>query len=136
MMRSIGLDQSFSQGVNAVEAGKPITDNPYEPNTELAKEWARGYKAYEEARERYEKGSRPILPTTSEEELIETILNTTPGRFPEKMDEVERWIEARALAKVYRWRWLWRLLAAAEIAFFAFVLVGIVLIVWKYGYGG
>ena len=78
---------------------------------------------------------KPITPEM--EQLVERALHATPGReLDERIDEIEALIHAQALADVHRRRWLWYLIAVAEIAFFAFVLVGIVLIVWKYGYGG
>ena len=63
-------------------------------------------------------------------------LHAPERELDEKIDEIEALIHAEALADVHRWRWLLYLIAAVKIAFFAFVLVGIVLIVWKYGYGG
>jgi len=77
---------------------------------------------------------KPITPEM--EQLIEGALHATPGELDEKIDEMEDLIHRQALADVHRRRWLFYLIGAAEIAFFAFVLVGIVLIVWKYGYGG
>jgi hypothetical protein len=54
----------------------------------------------------------------------------------EKLDQLQAVIHLEALADVYRKRWLLYLIGIAEIAFYAFILIGVVLIVWKYGYGG
>jgi len=71
------------------------------------------------------------------ERLIERAQRAGPGQeLDEIMDEMESLIHVEALADVYRWRWLLYLIAAAKIAFWVFLFVGIVLIVWKYGYGG
>jgi len=78
---------------------------------------------------------KPIPPEM--EQLVERALHArTEGELDERIDEMEALMHTQALADVHRWRWLFYLIAAAKIAFFAFVLVGIVLIVWKYGYGG
>jgi hypothetical protein len=80
------------------------------------------------------KGNKPITPEM--QQLIERALHAPEREHDEIIDEIWALIHKEALADVHRWRWLLYLIAAAKIAFFTFVLVGIVLIVWKYGYGG
>jgi hypothetical protein len=79
---------------------------------------------------------RPLITPGMEKLMQEAMDARSEEERNEKMDQLEAVIHLEALADVYRWRWLFYLIRIAQFAFFAFILIGVVLIVWKYGYGG